>query len=191
MKFVTYRHGGRITWGAVTEDGGGVIDLGRRLPDLPDLSSALESDRLDEARDAASWAEADCALSEVVFERTIPRPGKIICIGVNYGGRNAEYADSSSSSNPSVFVRFPASLTGHGQPLQHADKQAGQRQAAPFGIGGYMEQHDLPLAQGLAGDQRRAVFQCGDGARGEAGIGLGDHLRRDGDLCRDGETKEG
>ena len=117
MKFVTYRHGGRITWGAVTEDGGGVIDLGRRLPDLPALSSALESGRLDEARDAASWAEADCALSEVVFERTIPRPGKIICIGVNYGGRNAEYADSSSSSNPSVFVRFPASLTGHGQPL--------------------------------------------------------------------------
>jgi hypothetical protein len=54
MKFVTYRHGGRITWGAVTDDGNEVVDLGRRLPDLPDLSGALESRRLDEARDAAS-----------------------------------------------------------------------------------------------------------------------------------------
>jgi len=117
MKFITCRHGRRTTWGAVTQDGEGVVDLGRRFPEVADLSAALEVDRLGEARDAAGWAEADFPLSEVTFGRTIPHPKKIFCIGVNYGGRAGEYADPSSSSNPSVFVRFPESLTGHGQGL--------------------------------------------------------------------------
>ena len=117
MKFVTCRFEGRTTWGAVTEDNSGVIDLGRRLPDLPDLSTALETGRLTEAQEAAGWSDADFDLADVDFERTIPRPGKIFCIGVNYGGRNAEYTDSTSSNKPSVFVRFPESLTGHEQPL--------------------------------------------------------------------------
>ncbi len=117
MKFVTCRFEGRTTWGAVTEDNSGVIDLGRRLPDLPDLSTALETGRLTEAQESAGWSDADFDLADVDFERTIPRPGKIFCIGVNYGGRNAEYADSTSSNKPSVFVRFPESLTGHQQPL--------------------------------------------------------------------------
>ena len=117
MRFVTCRFEGRTTWGAVTEDQSGVIDLGRRFPDLPDLSTALETGRLTEAQEAAGWSDADFGLADVDFERTIPRPGKIFCIGVNYGGRNAEYTDSTSSNKPSVFVRFPESLTGHEQPL--------------------------------------------------------------------------
>ncbi|MEC7828923.1 MAG: fumarylacetoacetate hydrolase family protein [Actinomycetota bacterium] len=117
MKFVTCRFEGRTTWGAVTEDNSGVIDLGRRLPDLPDLSTALQTGRLTEAQESAGWSDADFDLADADFERTIPRPGKIFCIGVNYGGRNAEYADSTSSNKPSVFVRFPESLTGHEQPL--------------------------------------------------------------------------
>ena len=88
-----------------------------RFPDLPDLSTALETGRLTEAQEAAGWSDADFTLADVDFERTIPRPGKIFCIGVNYGGRNAEYTDSTSSNKPSVFVRFPESLTGHQQPL--------------------------------------------------------------------------
>ena len=117
MKFVTCRFEGRTTWGAVTEDNSGVIDLGRRLPDLPDLSTALRTGRLTEAQESAGWSDADFDLADADFERTIPRPGKIFCIGVNYGGRNAEYTDSTSSNKPSVFVRFPESLTGHQQPL--------------------------------------------------------------------------
>ena len=56
MKFITCRHGRRTTWGAVTQDGEGVVDLGRRFPEVADLSAALEVDRLSEARDAAGWA---------------------------------------------------------------------------------------------------------------------------------------
>ena len=104
MRFITCRHEGRATWGAVTENGEGVIDLGRRLPDLPDLSTALEAERLGEAAEAASWAEADLSLSDITYERTIPRPGKILCIGVNYGGRNAEYTDTANSNKPMVAI---------------------------------------------------------------------------------------
>ena len=106
MRFITCRHEGRDTWGAVTENGEGVIDLGRRLPDLPDLSTALEAERLGEAAEAASWAEADLSMSDITYERTIPRPGKILCIGVNYGGRNAEYSEQQQAKRLRPFSRF-------------------------------------------------------------------------------------
>ena len=46
------------------------------------------------------------------------RPGKIICVGVNFPDRNAEYKDGQAApGKPSLFIRFPESFTGHGQPL--------------------------------------------------------------------------
>lgn len=45
-------------------------------------------------------------------------PGKIICVGVNFPDRNEEYKDGNAApSNPSLFIRFPSSFTGHNQPL--------------------------------------------------------------------------
>jgi len=42
--------------------------------------------------------------------------GKIFCIGVNYGDRNAEYKDGSDQPKyPSVFMRTPGSLVGDGE----------------------------------------------------------------------------
>jgi 2-keto-4-pentenoate hydratase/2-oxohepta-3-ene-1,7-dioic acid hydratase in catechol pathway len=39
-------------------------------------------------------------------------------VGVNYANRNEEYRDASPLPEyPSLFVRFPDSLVGHGQPL--------------------------------------------------------------------------
>jgi 2-keto-4-pentenoate hydratase/2-oxohepta-3-ene-1,7-dioic acid hydratase in catechol pathway len=46
------------------------------------------------------------------------RPGKIICVGVNYPDRNAEYKDGQIAPQfPSLFVRFPQSFVGHGKAL--------------------------------------------------------------------------
>ena len=64
---------------------------------------------------ALTSATADHLLSEITFERLLPQPRKIFCVGVNYGGRSAEYADTSDAAYPSVFVRFPESFTGHEQ----------------------------------------------------------------------------
>ena len=46
------------------------------------------------------------------------RPGKIICVGVNYPERNAEYKDGSELPQyPSLFVRFANSFVGHNQSI--------------------------------------------------------------------------
>jgi len=102
--------------GAVLD--GGVADLGGLMGGVADLDEIISSGRLDEARTVVESASPDYGLDEITYERTLQRPGKIFCIGVNYGGRNAEYKDNSAEKSfPSVFVRFPASFTGHEQAL--------------------------------------------------------------------------
>ncbi|MEM8747056.1 MAG: fumarylacetoacetate hydrolase family protein [Actinomycetota bacterium] len=128
MKFLSFTHDSRSSFGVLTRNGAGVIDLGGRLAGVRDLSDLLAQERLDEAREIAAatydvtrHGETDTdlvLLDEITYERTLPSPRKIFCIGVNYGGRNAEYRDGQDSPNkPSVFVRFPDSFTGHEQPL--------------------------------------------------------------------------
>ena len=110
----------RTSFGVATGTDGadGIIDLGDRLDGVRDLSDLLAQERVGEARTIAESASPTLSLGDVIFERTLPRPGKIFCIGVNYGGRNAEYKDGQDSPDkPSVFVRFPSSFTGHEQPL--------------------------------------------------------------------------
>ena len=94
----------------------GVIDLGIRMRGVADLKDLLEQDRLDDARAHAN-DEPDHPWSDVTVERLMTNPGRILCIGVNYGGRAAEYTDPTDASYPSVFPRFPDSFTGHGQDL--------------------------------------------------------------------------
>jgi 2-keto-4-pentenoate hydratase/2-oxohepta-3-ene-1,7-dioic acid hydratase in catechol pathway len=118
MRLLSYATNGESSFGVLTSDGTGVIDLGERFDDVSDLGGLISQGRVGEA---ATWADpgvaADHDLADVVFERLMPRPGKIICIGVNYGGRGAEYAEERRDAYPSVFVRFPETLVGHEQPL--------------------------------------------------------------------------
>ena len=119
MRLLSYTHDERSSFGLIvgTGDDEGVVDLGRRLDGVRDLSDLLAQGRLDDVRSFLR-SEPDVALADVGYERTLPRPGKIFCIGVNYGGRNAEYRDGQEApANPSVFVRFPSSFTGHGHDL--------------------------------------------------------------------------
>jgi 2-keto-4-pentenoate hydratase/2-oxohepta-3-ene-1,7-dioic acid hydratase in catechol pathway len=121
MRILSFSNNKQASFGVVTPEDA-VIDVGARmagqLDRVSDLSDVLAQDRLDELREIADSAEPDAGLDDITYLRTIPRPGKIFCIGVNYGGRNAEYADGQDSPDkPSVFVRFPSSFTGHEQPL--------------------------------------------------------------------------
>lgn len=109
--------GGRSTYGAVVA--GGVVDLGPRLaPVYADLQALIVGGGLDDARRVAAGAAADYALDALTFRPPVAAPEKIFCIGVNYTNRNEEYRDGSAApSYPSVFLRTPGSLTGHGRPL--------------------------------------------------------------------------
>lgn len=116
MKFVSYKVRGSNSFGAVTD--AGVVDLGARHPDLRDLRDAIRAGRLPDLAREASSAAADHALADIEFLATIPNPEKIICIGVNYADRNAEYKDGSAPPKyPSVFMRTRESLVGHGQAI--------------------------------------------------------------------------
>ena len=50
--------------------------------------------------------------------RPVECPEKILCIGVNYGNRHAEYKDGREPAKyPSMFFRTPGSFVGSGEPL--------------------------------------------------------------------------
>ena len=62
---------------------------------------------------------ASVALADVTLTAPLPSPSKIICVGVNFPDRNAEYKDGQSApANPSLFIRFPGSFVGHGDDLR-------------------------------------------------------------------------
>ena len=116
MKFISFSKNGAKSFGAVAGDG--VIDLGARHGGLPDLRQAIRTERLGELAEEAAGLDADFALDDVEFLPTIPNPEKIICIGVNYADRNAEYKDGSEPPKyPSVFMRTRESLVGHDEPI--------------------------------------------------------------------------
>ncbi len=115
-RLLSYTVEGETSFGNVDARGTGVVDLRRRMPGVPDLGALVGAGRLTEAR-TFEREPADHALDGITFERPLPWPGKVLCIGVNYGGRAAEYTDAGDAAYPSVFVRFPDSFTGHGRSL--------------------------------------------------------------------------
>lgn len=115
MKLLSFRHDGRERFGAVS--GEGVVDLTGRLGQ-PTLRRALEGSDLSLARELVAAARPDHSLAEIEFRIPVPDPDKIICVGVNYGNRNAEYKDGTEQPKwPSIFPRFARSFVGHGQAL--------------------------------------------------------------------------
>ena len=117
MRLASYTIGRRATYGAVVADR--VIDLGRRLaPQYPTLLHLIRADAFAAARRVVETAEFDHALADVEWLPPIPGGEKILCIGVNYAERNAEYRDGSDMPKyPSMFFRVPGSLVGHEQPI--------------------------------------------------------------------------
>ncbi|WP_413724045.1 fumarylacetoacetate hydrolase family protein [Sodalis sp. RH16] len=118
-KFATFSWAnGRYTgYGLVTRQG--VINLYQRVGKRwPTLKDAIADGALPLLAGEAMGMSPDHALDDIRFDKPIPNPGKILCVGVNYPNRNAEYKDGQAAPDyPSLFVRFPRSLTGHLQPL--------------------------------------------------------------------------
>jgi 2-keto-4-pentenoate hydratase/2-oxohepta-3-ene-1,7-dioic acid hydratase in catechol pathway len=116
MKLATFEVGKRRSFGIVTP--AGVVDAGTRLaPTFPDLQAVLAADALDRLEHLAGLT-ADLPLGEVRLLKPIERPGKTVCVGVNYSGRHAEYKDATEPQKyPSLFLRIPESFVAHREPL--------------------------------------------------------------------------
>lgn len=116
MRFVSYTHQGQQSWGAVTEAANGQLLVSDLSALAATMKAAIAQDKL--AGAAPDAKAAVIPLDQVTLLPPITAPEKIICIGVNYANRNAEYKDGSEAPKfPSVFMRTPDSLTGHEQPL--------------------------------------------------------------------------
>lgn len=112
-----FSHQGVLKYGLVKDDG--IVDLSARYGERwPSLREVIEAGALAKLADEAAALPANYALTDVTYEIPIPAPEKIICVGVNFPDRNEEYKDDQAApANPSLFIRFPRSFTGHDRPL--------------------------------------------------------------------------
>jgi 2-keto-4-pentenoate hydratase/2-oxohepta-3-ene-1,7-dioic acid hydratase in catechol pathway len=96
------------------------VDLSLAAPALPAELGALlaRPGGLDAARQAAVRAPAAAVrpVAGVRFLPVVPRPGKIICLGLNYAD-HAKEGGHARPEYPSFFMRGATSMTGHMEPI--------------------------------------------------------------------------
>ncbi len=116
IKLATVRAEGQQIWGAVAP--GGFIALSRQFPHWSTLTDVLRAGAMDQVLRAAESRPISHPDGTFKWDIPLPDPGKILCVGVNFPDRNAEYKDGQEAPpNMSLFVRFAASFVGHGEPL--------------------------------------------------------------------------
>jgi 2-keto-4-pentenoate hydratase/2-oxohepta-3-ene-1,7-dioic acid hydratase in catechol pathway len=95
------------------------VDLCATDPSIPNtLLGLIEIDpSLTKAQEALSSPNAVIrSLAEIQFETLIDRPGKIVCMGLNYAD-HAKEGGNARPEYPSFFMRGPSSLAAHLAPL--------------------------------------------------------------------------
>jgi acylpyruvate hydrolase len=102
MRFASVVHDGQ-PYAVAIEDGTAIP-----LTDIAELGSHTPGELL---RDPPLDRGAAFALSEATVRPLIPRPGKIICVGLNYKA-HIEETHRDDSDYPVLFTKFPTSLTG-------------------------------------------------------------------------------
>ncbi|MEM7472218.1 MAG: fumarylacetoacetate hydrolase family protein [Pseudomonadota bacterium] len=114
MKFATYTSAGRTHYGAATQDG--MIALDADFPDWPTLLDVVQAGGLDALGQAAEGKAV--THTDFDYEMVLPNARRILCVGVNFPDRNAEYKDGSEQPKfMSLFPRFASGFTGHGKAL--------------------------------------------------------------------------
>ena len=115
MRLASYALRGRPSFGAVA--GEGIVDLRPRLHRFTSLSEVFRAQALDQAKAAADGVRPDVPLNEVELLPPLSAPEKILCVGINYANRGADYNVTNNPKYPSMFYRAPNSLVGSGQNL--------------------------------------------------------------------------
>ena len=116
MKLATFRRHGAVSFGFVLD--GEIADLGHLYPDLMSLLAAGVPAL------PPPLAGKRFPMSEVEWLPPIPRPGKIVCAGLNYKSHLA-LLNEPIPLVPVLFNKPSTSLTGSGQPivLPHVTQQ--------------------------------------------------------------------
>ena len=116
-RFASYSTASGSHYGLVSDEG--MVDLSTPFgARWPDLMAVVKANAFAELAQLAEGQKITHRFGEVKFDIPLALPEKIICVGVNFPDRNEEYKDGQAApANPSLFIRFPRSFTGHNQPL--------------------------------------------------------------------------
>lgn len=115
-RLASFTSANQAFWGVATEDG--MIALSQEYPQWKTLRAVIENGAIGTVLEAAKNGDVTHPVGTFDWDIPVPDPEKIICVGVNYPDRNAEYKDGQEAPpKPSLFIRFPRSFVGHGQPL--------------------------------------------------------------------------
>jgi len=115
MKFSTYTADGQMFYGAATD--AGMIAVSDAFEQWPTLLDAVSNGSLAELEAVARGRSVTHTAYQ--FEMVLPDAPRILCVGVNFPDRNAEYKDGTAAApkNMSLFPRFASGFTGHNRPL--------------------------------------------------------------------------
>ena len=117
MRLVTFDNAGRPVSGVRKDES--LVDLSIAAPDLPgDWPAIFAAGALDRVAEAVAGASGDALVpaADARLMVPIPRPPKILCIGLNYR-HHAEETGMAIPDYPIIFTRYPTSLTAHDAPL--------------------------------------------------------------------------
>jgi len=112
MKFCSFIASGVNVYGIVDNDEIRAVEE-EFAARYPDLKSAIAANALVAAAHSARTG-ASYSLDEVRFMPLIPRPAKILCVGMNYMAHIREMGRE-PPEYPAIFIRFADSLVGHGE----------------------------------------------------------------------------
>ncbi|MBN8618206.1 MAG: fumarylacetoacetate hydrolase family protein [Anaerolineae bacterium] len=112
MKLITYSYEGATHVGALVNEG----EVARlNAPDMLTLLGGGEA-ALKQARETVAAGGARVPLSAVKVHAPIPRPGKIICIGLNYSDHAAETGQP-IPTYPIVFAKYANTVIADGEAI--------------------------------------------------------------------------
>jgi 2-keto-4-pentenoate hydratase/2-oxohepta-3-ene-1,7-dioic acid hydratase in catechol pathway len=115
MRLVTYKHGESELVGAIAP-GGDVIDI--TVAGLPTTMIELLAlpDGIEAARKFCGSANVTLPISEVQLRAPVPRPGKVLAIGLNYRD-HAEESGQPIPQRPVVFAKANTCIVGPGDAI--------------------------------------------------------------------------
>ncbi|WP_158059251.1 fumarylacetoacetate hydrolase family protein [Halorussus halophilus] len=119
MQFVRYSAGAGPALGVKTDARiHSLADLPGGEPSYEDLTNQRYLDQLQSAVENGTLSQRD--VGDVNLLAPVPRPGKIVCAGLNYRD-HAEEQDEEIPEDPLLFAKAPTTVTNPGSPIVHPD----------------------------------------------------------------------
>ncbi|WP_420860582.1 fumarylacetoacetate hydrolase family protein [Algirhabdus cladophorae] len=158
MKYASFLAEGQELYGVATEDG--MIALTADFPQWPTLFNVVAAGGLDDLAVAAK--DRPVSHREFEYAMVLPKARRILCVGVNFPDRNAEYKDGTELPKyMSLFPRFSSGFTGHNQPLIRPPESAALDYEGEVAI--VIGKRGRRISQADAYDHISALTICNEG----------------------------